>query len=222
MGIIEKMQAEITNLKERLAKLETQDEGVNYLDEIAQMNHGPRGLYIDFKKKPTRDEVIEMAKRIVEALKRPGVININGKPHPWEYRKNLEGEGSGIAYNAEYIVNKEKRTVVVLLRGFNFGDVIEKGIAKCDPEDCFNIHIGKAIALHRALGLDVPKEFLSAPQPTEVKVGDVIKHTNIFGEDYTAEIERFSGCLVRYTKDRFDGIEVLKKAKIIDDSREGE
>ncbi len=52
--------------------------------------------------------------------------------------------------------------------------VRDRGIAKATPDDCFNIHIGKAIALRRALGLAVPDEYLNAPQPTEVRVGDFV------------------------------------------------
>jgi len=181
----------------------------------------------------TRDEVVEMAKRSIESLKRPGVRDICGVSHPWEYRKNLEGEGSGIAYNTEYIVNKEKRTVVVLLRGFNFGDVLEKGIAKCDPDDCFNVHIGKAIALHRALGLEVPKEFLNAPQPTEVRVGDIIEYRWIDGSDLDIDrdvVEKVEGNEVTYANDGgWDPLDyILKRGDseqlvwVCDDSREGE
>src|SRR5690606_31968390 len=69
----------------------------------------------------------------------------------------------------------EKRTVVCLLKGFRIPVIYAKGIAKCAPGDCFNVHIGKAIALRRALGLKVPSDYLNAPQPTEVRVGDVVK-----------------------------------------------
>ncbi|MFT0803338.1 hypothetical protein VSK91_21980 [Bacillus swezeyi] len=75
-----------------------------------------------------------------------------------------------------FIVNREKRTVVALIKGEYTGDVYARGIAKVAPDDCFNEHIGKAIALHRALGLEVPDEYLNAPQPTEVRVGDVVEY----------------------------------------------
>src|SRR5699024_6527622 len=84
-------------------------------------------------------------------------------------------EGSGDAYNGEFVVNKEKRTVVALLRGWGSGTIVKRGIAKCAPKDCFNVHIGKAIALRRALGLEVPDEYLNAPQPTEVREGDIVE-----------------------------------------------
>ncbi|KGR89275.1 hypothetical protein [Lysinibacillus odysseyi] len=46
--------------------------------------------------------------------------------------------------------------------------------AKCNPSDVFNEHIGKAIALGRALGLDV-SEFENAVQPKELVTGHLIE-----------------------------------------------
>jgi hypothetical protein len=46
----------------------------------------------------------------------------------------------------------------------------------------FNVHIGKAIALRRALRLNVPQAYLSVPQPTEAQVGDVVLATWISHE----------------------------------------
>ena len=61
-----------------------------------------------------------------------------------------------------------------------------RGIAKAAPDDCFNVHIGKAIALHRALGLEVPDEYLNAPQPTEVRVGDAVRLSSMIFACLTA------------------------------------
>lgn len=81
------------------------------------------------------------------------------------------------APDVEFIVNRKKRTVVALLRGCISGNVLERGIAKAAPSDCFNVHIGSAIALRRALGSAVPDEYLNAPQPTEVRVGDIVQYS---------------------------------------------
>lgn len=73
--------------------------------------------------------------------------------------------------DTKYVVNRKKRTIVCLLERDNYGYeryIAARGIAKCHPDDCFNVHIGKAIALRRALNLKVPDEYLNAPQPTEV------------------------------------------------------
>jgi hypothetical protein len=101
-----------------------------------------------------RDEIVEKAKRDVK-------------------HETLEATQSLL--RAKFVVNSEKRTVVCLMERFDLGYIAKRGIAKCDPSDCFNVHIGKAIALRRALGLEVPAEYLNAPQPTEVRVGDVVE-----------------------------------------------
>jgi hypothetical protein len=128
------------------------------------------------------------------------------------------------ADETEIIVNKEKRTVVALLKNPYKATVHARGIAKCDPSDCFNVHIGKAIALRRALGLDVPSEYLNAPQPTEVRVGDVVEWKNIRS---VYRIDGISGVNYDFTNldsdEKFRGFrynDLLSAANIIDDSRE--
>ncbi|MED0799377.1 hypothetical protein P4T18_18370 [Bacillus inaquosorum] len=106
-----------------------------------------------------RDEIVEQAKADVGEL-------ANGYGYYYAYGRNRK---------AEFIVNVEKRTVVTILRRIADDQIVSKGIAKAAPSDCFNVHIGKAIALRRALGLAVPDEYLNAPQPTEVRVGDVVE-----------------------------------------------
>jgi len=81
-------------------------------------------------------------------------------------------------YTISFVENSEKRTVVALIRPDFDEVVIRKGIAKCDPDDVFNADIGKAIALARALGVEVPTEFVKAVQPTEVVVGHRFEITN--------------------------------------------
>src|SRR5690625_22921 len=148
-----------------------------------------------------RDRIIEKAKKDIEELKDGGMYDI----YPY-------------ACTAEYIVNKDKRTVVAILRGFYTGKVRARGIAKCAPNDCFNVHIGKAIALRRALGLEVPDEYLNAPQPTRVRKGDIVEST-IHGKDHVFKVEVGSGEKPIAGKPHADAIYV-KRAKIIDDSRE--
>jgi hypothetical protein len=148
-----------------------------------------------------RDEIIEKAKRDITALMR--------KTGRYEYERDIFG------LNAEFIVDKENRTIVVLLRGCDDRKVLFRGIAKCDPSDCFNVHIGKAIALRRALGLEVPAEYLTVPQPTEVRVGDVVYYSG-----YKVTVMP-SGRSCMYTEGSCAlGSFVSESGKIIDDSRE--
>ncbi|MEL7734203.1 hypothetical protein AABB40_16030 [Bacillus velezensis] len=142
-----------------------------------------------------RDEIVEQAKADVEDL----------------FKRD-------IGYRHDFIVNSEKRTVVALRKSFGEGYVRDRGIAKAAPDDCFNVHIGKAIALRRALGLSVPDEYLNAPQPTEVRVGDFIADDSGVHKALVIEDDSwppFSGGAAIYLKDaRKYGY------RIIDDSRE--
>ncbi|MEK3813083.1 hypothetical protein [Bacillus sp. FSL R7-0685] len=154
-----------------------------------------------------RDEIVEQAKVDVEALSNYG----DG------VRYEIE-EWSSATCNVEFVVNRYKRTVVALLKGVRTGNVYAKGIAKAAPSDCFNVHIGKAIALRRALGLAVPDEYLNAPQPTEVRVGDFISDVSGVNKALVIEDDSwppFSGGSVIYLKDarKYGG-------RTIDDSRE--
>ncbi|MGG0793156.1 hypothetical protein ABE137_03890 [Brevibacillus laterosporus] len=120
----------------------------------------------------TRDNTVERAKADLVEL-RSDMSNVrNPRLRGRDDIYLLKGR---LGMIAEFIVNKEKRAVVCLLRGAVTPErIYARSIAKCSPDDCFNVHIGKAIALRRALGLDVPADYLNAPQPTEVRVGDVV------------------------------------------------
>jgi hypothetical protein len=149
MGIIETLQAEIQSLKERVTALE----------QLTKGSDAPASRQL------TRDDIIEMAKRDIEALKDP--------------RDGFYTVYSVINCFADFKINHDKRTVVALLRGYETKKVYARGIAKCHPDDCFNAHIGRAIALRRALGLEVPEAYLNAPHPTEVKRGDIVYLRNV-------------------------------------------
>lgn len=143
-----------------------------------------------------RDEIVERAKADVSGLLK-----------------------RDIGHDHEFIVNTEKRTVVVLRKLRGCTNIVRRGIAKAAPDDCFNVHIGEAIALHRALGLEVPDEYLNAPQPTEVRVGDVVAYRGFYKTiDYVtvvADGEPTGGGRAALTSI------AVKHGKIIDDSRTG-
>ncbi|MGG7220946.1 hypothetical protein ACQXR1_11570 [Bacillus sp. ATD] len=157
-----------------------------------------------------RDEIVEQAKADAEEL-------VMDNTSEW----------CGI----DFIVNRNKRTVVALIKGEYTSEVFARGIAKAAPSDCFNVHIGKAIALRRALDLAVPDEYLNAPQPTEVRIGDVVrgKYEEIYyqlcredeaGDDsYERKIKEIADGRYRYVGGGFDFIDEADLT-IIDDSRE--
>ncbi len=121
-----------------------------------------------------RDRIVERAKKCVEELK-------NGIKYYAVYKNkaNVKAKwhlgANHASCNVEFVVNKKKRIVVALMKGVSTKQLYSKGTAICASNDCFNVHIGKAIALRRALGLEVPDEYLNAPQPTEVRVEDVVE-----------------------------------------------
>lgn len=158
-----------------------------------------------------RDEIVEQAKADVERLRTNNRL--------WW------------AFDITFNINRESRTVEAVAKKPNSRTAFY-GTAICAPDDCFNIHIGEAIALHRALGLEVPDEYLNAPQPTEVRVGDVV------GSFEINEVADYYGKIVDVTEDKvfyedggFDYLPTVTEGideygeesflKIIDDSRTG-
>ncbi|ETK27986.1 hypothetical protein ERIC1_1c14410 [Paenibacillus larvae subsp. larvae DSM 25719] len=178
--------SDIKNEMERLTgELATLALRVSKLEEPAQQD----------EKSPqeVRDEIVEKAKADIEGLA------INDYDHV-DYIRRFTGSNQGPFYKVkdldlatlvEYIVNRKKKTVVCLLRGVATKTIYARGIVKCAPGDVFNSHIGRAIALRRALKLEVPTEYLSVPNPTEFKIGDiVIRYTwvNTMHPYYTFQI----------------------------------
>ncbi|MEC1665812.1 hypothetical protein [Bacillus halotolerans] len=162
--------------------------------------------------KACRDEIVEQAKADVEKL-------ANKYGYYYAYGRNTK---------AEFIVNCEKRTVVTILRWIADSQIVAKGIAKAAPDACFNVHIGRAIALRRALDLAVPDEYLNAPQPTEVRVGDVVrgKYKEVYcryrnrwkGGNYNVTIKEISEDRYHYVEGGYDFIGSANLT-VIDDSR---
>ncbi|MCG7407718.1 hypothetical protein MH117_09805 [Paenibacillus sp. ACRRX] len=223
----------VANLARRLSKAETQlrvarediiliEEGVSEdirkLEEIvAELEHiqVPKEVCEPVISKPlTRDGIIEQAKADVAELIRIGDALEARLPWQTPFYSKL--------YCVEFAVNRKKRTVVALIR-YGFGDKVtiqSRGIAKAAPDDCFNVYIGQAIALRRALGLDFPQEYVNAPQPTEVRVGDVVKYWDNRVSEVVQERtpQQGSACTgVDFANRRFED----ECVEILDDSRDG-
>lgn len=168
-----------------------------------------------FNAQARRDEIVEKAKQDIKELAKDGKRFFTpGDIGNYTYKYRL--------FYVEFVVNRKKRTVVALVRGARTGKLRERGIAKCHPNDCFNVHIGKVIALRRALGLDVPDEYLNTPQPTVVRVGDIVKSKVNHNPRYRV-INEYNGLID--VEELEHGIP-YKKFTIetfytIDDSREG-
>lgn len=109
----------------------------------------------------TRKRVIDRAKKFVEAYTNTEYIR---------YRS--------MAVKVKLYVNAEKRTVTCILIGASTGKVRSRGFAKAAPQDVFNEHIGKAIAIQKALGMRVDERFMNAPQPKNSEIGDIVRDKN--------------------------------------------
>lgn len=119
-----------------------------------------------------RDEIVERAKADVSDL-------LGRDSYPVTTVDGQSRAMNKYAHYVDYVVNLEKRTVAAIVRHKDGGKVRVVGKSKCAPGETFNAHIGRAIALHRALGLTVPAEYLDAPGPTEVRVGDAVTFDSV-------------------------------------------
>lgn len=155
----------VENAREAIKELRLAAYEQGYEDARRQLNAKDPAVSAQAR----RDEIVEQAKADIENL-----ADEDGPVYQTE-----DNEGYPCSCYANFRVNKEHRTVACDLRGVRTGERYKRGIAKAAPSDCFNVHIGKAIALRRALGLAVPDEYLNAPQPTEVRVGDVVQYRSV-------------------------------------------
>ncbi|WP_141431948.1 hypothetical protein [Bacillus sp. 03113] len=205
-GIIEQMHAEIAELKSKVTALEDRLSN-GKVPEVPKTGR----QFLSEQRQESRDEIIEKAKRDVTELSttwRAGCTSLMYPPSAFDPKTE----------KVNFEINREKRTVVCYITYDLYGKTHTsfRGIAKCGPTDCFNAHIGRAISLRRALGLEVPAEYLSVPQPTEVRVGDVIKtsaYRELNGSEFKTDVN--SGMVRK-------GLLKYIRYEIIDDSRENE
>lgn len=154
-----------------------------------------------------RAEIIEKAKEVLVEWKDRDGSYLHPSPCGFHFNTRVE-----------FKVNTKKRVVVALLRNLGITENIRtKGIASCSKSDVYNEHIGKAIALGRALGKDV-SEFENAVQPDMPTVGhkftcvyDDKEHEISVYDSWRASIE---GTYEYLTKEDVD----LGHIKLVDDT----
>jgi len=161
-----------------------------------------------------RDEIVARAKADVAELSTTEIYDRAAGISYWP--RGCEKRGYGAIHEVDFVVNREKRTVVALVHRIGEGVTQFRGIAKAAPGDCFNVHIGRAIALRRALRLDIPAEYVNAPQPTEPRVGDVVLYDGCRVNVRPAT----EYCAYRTRGTATVGSVVAQCGVIIDDSRE--
>lgn len=148
-----------------------------------------------------RAAIIEQAKKFVEDNKTEITGEAlygkhKGTVHTWRNIYVFANKSGKHACNVEFVVDAEKRTITALMRGVDTNNIYEEATAKCNPSDVFNEHIGKAIALGRALCLDV-SEFEQAVQPTEFAIGQEIEYTHEIRKGEKRTIESIRGDLIK-------------------------
>ncbi|MCY9532949.1 hypothetical protein M5X04_26935 [Paenibacillus alvei] len=199
-------QAQIDGLTETVA---------NLARRVAELERGqaPKACESVVSKTSARDEIIEKAKADVAELLSRNHYYVS----PYGVWFSTENGVYSIAHKCEFIVDRNKRTVVALIRKSYDKEQVElRGIAKCAPNDVFNVHIGKAIAVRRALGLEIPQEYVSAPQPTEPQVGDYVEYGG-----YVVKVEPSEGVYLYTSGSCAVGSYVARNGRILDDSRDG-
>lgn len=136
--------------------------------------------------KLTRDSVIKMAiADVKDLLSREYYASRGGDGVIVESHvgNGVDFRMGGISDRVDFFINASKGAVVAKLTFDTASKPLKdrtyetEGRAKCAPGDVFNEHIGKAIALRRALGLEVPVEYFTveARDRDDLAVGDVVK-----------------------------------------------
>ncbi|MBE3649171.1 hypothetical protein GXB80_16415 [Paenibacillus polymyxa] len=220
------LEAQVTQVTQPTTTVDTEV----VLKAVRRFSEGLKRSVSDALKTPQqrRDEIVERAKADVADL-----LSHNYPDAAVAGVWLSERGWITVTDECEFTVNRKKRAVVALIRELETGkkNVILRGIARCAPSDVFNAHIGKAISLRRALGLEVPAEYLSVPQPTEVRKGDVVRSTSgIYAgakgyvDEITYEDCSPSGVFFKHSRaNRRDGriYKSIRFVEVIDDTREG-
>lgn len=146
-----------------------------YIDESERLREE---LEIKEKELEIKEKEIESLKATIRILQPLPVMDVNEERKVVIHRakefvrehftsKPIKEHYSDMIYTAS------RRTVTVLLKQPGTSKVLLKGQSICAKGDVFNLYIGRAIALGRALGIDV-RYFENAVQP-EVAIGQIVK-----------------------------------------------
>lgn len=168
---VDKMSRSIDELKRRIETLEA-DKPKSSRNFTFHNIAGKPEYAIRTPKTPNqrRAIVIKRAEAYVEDLRKRAI----------DFDNNLDGNSifNHKRTKLEFHVNAEKGVVTALAKLNGSSNIIGKTFARCAPGDVFNDKIGMAIAAGRLYGIDIPKEFTDAPQPTEVVKGHIVNGRN--------------------------------------------
>lgn len=152
-----------------------------------------------------RAKAIQMAKDFVEDQKtcHTGIV-AKGNPHEGKIRtyKGIYKRKQG---NIEYISNAEfirkGNRVTCLLKGVETSKVHFVGRAECHADDVFNEHIGRAVALAKALDIveQLPPDILNAVRPDSFVKGMKVVWLDRFDNVYERIVEHVADYKAYFT-----------------------
>lgn len=227
---VRKLEAEVAALKEAATTC-SRTRPATPAEVIASLKrHRTTQQNIKAARQQRRDDIVERAKADVADLRKFAGTKVPNDPDGISFWPLVALPTDYVPmHTVDYVVNRDKQTVVAIIRCIDDGHTT-RGIARCAPNDVFNAHIGKAISLRRALGLEVPAEYLNVPKPMEVRVGDVMRsnsgiYTGVEGtvDEITYEESSPSGVFFKHSRaNRRDGriYKSIRFVEVIDDTRE--
>lgn len=140
----------------------------------------------DIEKQQTYKEYVE---NVLETLKQALEMKLVGNStvksisdEAREFWQEIVRSFDDVLSYVRIIVNKEKKTIVALNIGGITGNVYDRSVAKCHPDDKWNEDIGKAIAVGRLFNRDVSR-FTDIP-PKESLPDNSFVHTTPDGKTF--------------------------------------
>lgn len=165
--------------------------------------------YVESRSKSNEEDDVDVDMSLENQLKREKIIESAKEDYG-----NIISEIYDFTNEVSVVSTKIDNEMRVLVTNRSTGKVYSRGVSKCHPDDCFNEHIGKAIAIRRALNLPTPEEYIDAPQPTIVKVGDIVtKDTWNFTKEVIGEESTYLPCsffIQETILKEIDGIKIIK------------
>lgn len=159
MELISNLSAEVVRLTKRMDGLDSK-----LTEHCMKLAENISGVHADVNKLSGADYQLQYPQHKPKVYTREQVIE-----EAKEFVKRLEHTYPTL----KFFVNRDKRTVAAIIKDSRY--VLSRGIAKTHVDDVFNSWIGKYIAACRCLGYSIPPHFTDAPQPTGVKVGDIVR-----------------------------------------------
>lgn len=158
-----------------------------------------------------RAELIQRAREFVEEHEKP-LAGDEERMYGHEYCRHHY-------YESEFVTKKNRVTAIIHLinyRGKRLATAALIGRANCAPGEVFNADIGKAIALARALEIEIPQEFLQAVQPDVPTIGSIIRG-KIARPATVSNIEKINGETV-YWRNETGAFLTKRSAVIVEDT----